>query len=79
MINNQWLIVNRLYNYKELSEKSKTLFFRVQIEYFQILFYWKLVVLDSVVGVICKSPFMNKIFQTASFLVCNYILCGICF
>jgi len=22
---------------------------------------------------------MNKIFQTAYFLVCNYILCGICF
>ena len=46
-------------------KSSKHYFSKLKSNIFQILFYWKSVVLGSVVGAICKSPFMNKTFRTA--------------
>ena len=46
-------------NSKEAAQK-------VQNIIFQSLFYQKSVILDPAVGAICKSPFMNKTFRTAS-------------
>ena len=65
MINDQLLIDYIII--RSCPKSTKHYFSKFKSNIFKFYSIEKSVVLGSVVGTICKSPFMNKTFRTASF------------